>query len=242
VAKKDEHRGRQTTRAAGHEGVADPDVAPTDLPDPGSVEPPSPPPAAGETTLVHAVEAPPAPFAFPMGAEKEQGELNRYHDLGLLGVGGMGEVRRVYDPTLKRAVAMKTPHPRLVENKRFVSRFIEEAQIGAQLQHPNIITVYGLGELPDGRPYFTMHEMEGTEFTAKLQAVHRASLALLLAQQDKLEEAQTLLDVGEAQVLPHPEEHANAIRGRFSCSQGRPRMPRSWGSPRAVRSRRRSPR
>ena len=59
---------------------------------------------------------------------------------------------------------MKIIHSDFVE-KNALSRFIEEAQVGAQLQHPNIVPVHDLGELPDGRFYFTMKQIQGREFT-----------------------------------------------------------------------------
>jgi eukaryotic-like serine/threonine-protein kinase len=101
--------------------------------------------------------------------------LGRYLDLGLLGLGGMGEVRRVRDEVLKRTLAMKIIHKKLMGNRGVVSRFIEEAQVGAQLQHPNLIPVHELGQLPDGRYYFTMKQIQGQEFTTKIQEVHAAS-------------------------------------------------------------------
>ena len=99
----------------------------------------------------------------------------RYTDLGLLGKGGMGEVRKVRDNILKRNLAMKIIHLSFVKNKNALSRFIEEAQVGAQLQHPNIVPVHDLGELPDGRFYFTMKQIRGREFTDLIREVHEAS-------------------------------------------------------------------
>jgi tetratricopeptide (TPR) repeat protein/serine/threonine protein kinase len=101
--------------------------------------------------------------------------LGRYEDLGLLGVGGMGEVRQVRDPDLRRTLAMKIIHPRLLAHPRSVSRFIEEAQVEAQLQHPHIVPVHELGQLADGRHYFTMKEVRGTELSKKICAVHALS-------------------------------------------------------------------
>ena len=58
---------------------------------------------------------------------------DRYEDLGMLGQGGMGQVRRVKDRRLGRVVAMKIMRPELLSNPREVQRFVEEAQVGAQL-------------------------------------------------------------------------------------------------------------
>ena len=107
--------------------------------------------------------------------ERVLGSLGRYEDLGFLGVGGMGEVRRVRDPSLRRSMAMKIIHQDMMGSSQLVSRFIEEAQVEAQLQHPNIVPVYEIGQLPDGRHYFTMKEIRGRAFSTKIQAVHAAS-------------------------------------------------------------------
>ncbi len=85
--------------------------------------------------------------------------LGRFVDLGLLGEGGMGEVRRVRDPALGRAVALKILRRALNDGAR--ARFLEEARVNAQLQHPSIVPVHELGTLPDGRPWFTMREVQG---------------------------------------------------------------------------------
>jgi len=85
----------------------------------------------------------------------------RYTSAGLLGVGGMGEVLRVRDRELGRTCAFKSIKPELLGKANVLARFVEEAQIGAQLQHPNIPPVYDGGRLADGRPWFTMKEVRG---------------------------------------------------------------------------------
>ncbi len=82
-------------------------------------------------------------------------------DLGTIGHGGMAEVRRVRDTALNRIMAMKVIHAPLLEHPSWISRFIEEAQATAQLQHPGIIPIHQIGQLPDGRHYFTMPEVRG---------------------------------------------------------------------------------
>ncbi|MBT3219916.1 MAG: SUMF1/EgtB/PvdO family nonheme iron enzyme, partial [Proteobacteria bacterium] len=98
---------------------------------------------------------------------------DRYQDLGFIGAGGMGEVRRVVDRDLNRVVAMKIMSP-----KRFqlaFERFVREAQVTAQLQHPGIVPVYQLGQKTDGRYYFTMREVKGRTFKAVIEEVHQAT-------------------------------------------------------------------
>ena len=77
----------------------------------------------------------------------------------------MGEVHKVKDQILNRELAMKIIYPTILRNRHALDHFIEEAQICAQLQHPNIVPIHELGTLPDGRYYFTMKEIKGVEFT-----------------------------------------------------------------------------
>ncbi|MDP2314832.1 MAG: bifunctional serine/threonine-protein kinase/formylglycine-generating enzyme family protein [Pseudomonadota bacterium] len=93
---------------------------------------------------------------------------NRYIDLGLLGRGGMGEVRRVYDRVLAREVALKLL-PAFDDAER-VARFEREARVTAGLQHPGIAPVLDAGTLPDGRPWYTMRIITGDTLAAVLAA------------------------------------------------------------------------
>lgn len=81
--------------------------------------------------------------------------------ISLLGEGGMGEVHRMRDVLLGRDIAMKVLHGQLATSDRMRGRFLDEAQITAQLSHPSIPPVHALGLLEDGRPYFTMKRVYG---------------------------------------------------------------------------------
>lgn len=100
--------------------------------------------------------------------------LGAYDDLGVLGSGGMGSVRLVRDRKLNRRLAMKIIHPKLLAHKSAPARFMEEAQVCAQLQHPNIVPVHDFGTLPDGRLYFTMKEIKGRSLGSIIDSVHEA--------------------------------------------------------------------
>ena len=115
----------------------------------------------------------PTPAVRTSPAAKET--IGGYIDLGILGSGGMGEVRRVLDPVLNRRLAMKIIHSRLLKVAKTTSRFTEEAKIVAQLQHPNIIPIHEIGKLDDGRLFFTMKEVKGRPFSEIIAAVHAAS-------------------------------------------------------------------
>ncbi len=97
-----------------------------------------------------------------------------YEDLGLIGRGGMGEVRRVRDRSLRRTMAQKLLRLDLVHDAQRVTRFVEEAQISAQLEHPGIVPVHALGRLPDGRCFFTMREIRGRTLNEVVAQVHAA--------------------------------------------------------------------
>lgn len=99
----------------------------------------------------------------------------RYEEMGMIGEGGMGEVRRMWDNALNRAVAMKILRRDLSDRDDLVLRFVEEAQATGQLEHPGIVPVYGFGRLPDGRPYFTMKEIRGRSLLDVIEEVHQAS-------------------------------------------------------------------
>ncbi|MHC5039813.1 MAG: serine/threonine-protein kinase [Planctomycetota bacterium] len=73
--------------------------------------------------------------------------------------GGMGAILRIADNDLRRNVAMKLILER--EDPDLAERFVEEAQITGQLEHPNIVPVHELGIQPDGRVYFTMKLVKG---------------------------------------------------------------------------------
>ncbi len=99
----------------------------------------------------------------------------RYVVDGRLGAGGMGEVLAVTDKNLSRRVAMKVASPALQGNHQALARFVEEAQVGAQLQHPGVVPVHDLGRMPDGRVFFTMKEIDGVTLGEAIAGVHTAS-------------------------------------------------------------------
>ncbi len=93
--------------------------------------------------------------------------FGRYEVLGLLGEGSMGRVYRAFDPLARRVVAIKTLKPHLLsgpEAEEHRRRFRQEAQAAARLVHPNIVTIFDVGE-----DYFAMELLDG----ATLQAVLR---------------------------------------------------------------------
>ena len=86
---------------------------------------------------------------------------DRYQYLAPISAGGMGSVHAVRDLGLLRIAAMKVLAPDLASRPREVQRFVREAQITAQLDHPNIAPVYEIGTDRSGNRYFTMKRIEG---------------------------------------------------------------------------------
>jgi serine/threonine-protein kinase len=85
---------------------------------------------------------------------------DRYQFHGEIARGGMGAVLRARDVDLCRELAIKVLLHKHVTRPEVVSRFLEEARIGGQLQHPGVVPVYDIGRF-GGRPFFTMKLVKG---------------------------------------------------------------------------------
>jgi hypothetical protein len=143
-------------------------------------------------TITDPPAARPAPDPIDVAAPRE-GAAAYWRDLGLprarseryrvegeLGRGGMGIVLSVWDDELRRGVAMKVvrtldsdPDEHGGSELR-LARFLEEARVTAQLDHPGIVPVHELGLDQEGRPYFTMRRVRGRTFEAVLDDVAQA--------------------------------------------------------------------
>lgn len=88
------------------------------------------------------------------------GRIGRFEIRGIVGRGGMGIVFRAYDPKLNREVALKTPLLGPAADHAVVKRFLREAQVVADIQHPHICPVFDCGEI-DGIPYLVMPLVKG---------------------------------------------------------------------------------
>ncbi len=102
-------------------------------------------------------------------------DAGRYQIAGEIGHGGMGAVFKGRDPDLGRDLATKVLLEKWHADPDIGRRFIEEAQIGGQLQHPGIVPVYELGSFENGRPYFTMKLLKGRTLAALLGERGRVS-------------------------------------------------------------------
>lgn len=95
-------------------------------------------------------------------------------DEGELGTGGSAIVRRAFDPQLGRRIAVKALSRRFAVRPRAVERFIQEAQLTAQLEHPNIVPIHNVGLNREGTVYFTMRLVEGKTLAALIAAEGQA--------------------------------------------------------------------
>ena len=99
---------------------------------------------------VHPTPAGEAPMALPP----------RYIWLDSLGAGGQGSVELVVDQDLGRLVALKTLHPHKTDKEDLIDLY-RESRITGQLEHPHIMPIYDVGQLPDGRLFYTMPRLPG---------------------------------------------------------------------------------
>ncbi len=86
--------------------------------------------------------------------------IGKYDIVDVLGRGGMGLVYRAFDKHLGREVAIKTVTENFARDPEMLERFNREASRTGILKHPNIVTIYDLGE-QDGFPYIVMEYVAG---------------------------------------------------------------------------------
>lgn len=96
-------------------------------------------------------------------------EVGGYRLISRIGVGGMGEVWRAEDTQLLRPAAVKVLLDSLAEDPELKARFMREAQTAARLNHPNIATIYSVGEV-DRTMYIAMELIEGQSLADRIAA------------------------------------------------------------------------
>jgi eukaryotic-like serine/threonine-protein kinase len=123
--------------------------------------------------LVSAVEpgGPDGPVARPgsSGTTAADDAPARIHLFGEIARGGMGAILKGRDVALGRDLAVKILLNQHRHNSGLVRRFVMEARIAGQLQHPGTVPIHELGTLDDGRPYFAMKLVKGRTLAALLK-------------------------------------------------------------------------
>jgi WD40 repeat protein/tRNA A-37 threonylcarbamoyl transferase component Bud32 len=99
----------------------------------------------------------------------------RYHVLRPHDKGGIGEVFVALDQELNREVALKEMQDRYAEDAPSHARFVREAEITGNLEHPGIVPVYGLGQYAGGRPYYAMRFIRGETLKDAIARHHRTT-------------------------------------------------------------------
>jgi serine/threonine protein kinase/tetratricopeptide (TPR) repeat protein len=119
------------------------------------------------------------------------GALSKYQIVCKLGSGGMGEVYKATDPTLLRTVAIKLISKQRADSAGLEQRFLREARSASAVSHPNIVTIYEIGETSESA-YIVMEYVEGRSLRELIAAgqVPVASIADIALQIcDALQEA-----------------------------------------------------
>ncbi|AQR73838.1 serine/threonine-protein kinase [Sphingomonas sp. LM7] len=125
--------------------------------------------------------------------------LGRYRIEARIGEGAMADVFRAHDPDIGRVVAIKALKPDYRRDPELGARFLREARAAGALNHPNIATIYDVGEA-DGVPYIAMELVEGRPLDMVLQAQGRMPFERVLALGAQLSDA---LAYAHAQGIVH---------------------------------------
>ncbi len=143
--------------------------------------------------------------------------VDHFRVMRRLGHGGMGEVYLARDTKLGRRVALKMVHASLLGSDDAVRRFHQEARAMARLNHPNILTIHGVGD-HDGYPYVALEYVEGETLSARIRG--RGSLGIAEALRIGLAIAQGLEDAHRHGVVHRDLKPSNVLVG----SDGRIRL------------------
>jgi tRNA A-37 threonylcarbamoyl transferase component Bud32 len=106
-----------------------------------------------------------------------------YEVVEFLGAGAMGDVYAGVNEVIGKKVAIKVIKRKLAASAEAATRFLREARAANQVDHPNVVDVFALGRLPDGRLYLVMDLLDGAPLSARLKGGKRLgggeALALL---------------------------------------------------------------
>jgi len=121
-------------------------------------------------------------------------KVGEYQIQARIGEGGMGTVYSAVQPIIGKKVAIKVLAGRLAKNANAIRRFVLEARAVNDIQHPGLVDIFSFGQLTDGRPYYVMEYLEGSN----LGDVLRQRIRLPMA-----EAIPIFLEVGHALVAVH---------------------------------------
>ncbi len=128
--------------------------------------------------------------------------LGHYQFISLLGYGGMGEVYLAQDMRLGRKVAVKLLPQHFAADEPRVRRFQQEAQSASALNHPNIVTIYEVGEA-DGLQFIVTEFIEGETLRERMARMKAASYPAQAAPGSLSEVLDTVIQVASALAAAH---------------------------------------
>ena len=102
-------------------------------------------------------------------------QIGKYKIQELVGEGAMGTVYRAIDSVIGRTVAIKVMNASIARQADHRQRFLREAQAAGSLQHPNVVTIYDLGEL-DGHLFIAMEYVHGTDLERLMSGAEQLKL------------------------------------------------------------------
>jgi len=100
---------------------------------------------------------------------KQPGMIGRYQYLGELGMGSMADVIKAYDPRIDRILVIKLIRHQYSDDEAYKKLFLQEARSAGNLSHPNIVTIYDVGEF-QGKPYLAMELLSGLTLDQQMQS------------------------------------------------------------------------
>ena len=135
--------------------------------------------------------------------------LGKYQITETLGQGGMGIVFRAHDPMIERDVAIKLLPEELAEDERALSRFLAEAKAAGRLNHPNVVSIYEIGQ--EGEAYFLVMELlTGGSISAGLD--HQRAFSVLDATRIVIDACKGLAAAHEVGLIHRDIKPANLLK------------------------------
>jgi serine/threonine-protein kinase len=114
--------------------------------------------------------------------------IGRYEVQARIGEGAMADVYRAYDPGINRVLAIKVLKAEFRQNRHYTARFLREAKAAGALSHPNIVTIYDVGEA-EGYPYIAMELLDGEPLDRAAQRIGKFPIEDVIAIGTQLGEA-----------------------------------------------------
>ena len=153
-------------------------------------------------------------------AQTDESEPQKYGIHSIVRVhqkGGMGRILVAYDQFLKRDIAIKELHADVAQDESIVRRFIGEAEITAQLEHPGVVPIHRLCQSQDGLPYYTMKMIKGETLQDAIKAYHQKpnQAALLHLIRRLVSVSRTIAFAHDKGIIHRDLKPANVMLGEY---------------------------